>query len=152
MLFRSVALAHVRRAPWWVLGVMAVLTVVSLASRALILPALAWGVAVAPPFAVMFFGALALLHAPVVVPLPAGGGGVDVAFVAGFAGDFGSQQVSMLLLWRFYTVVVLTGLGVYAMIRSLGYHAATELFKIGWRKAARTDADLHGRAGEESTL
>jgi len=107
---------------------------------------------VAPPFAVMFFGALALLHAPVVVPLPAGGGGVDVAFVAGFAGDFGSQQVSMLLLWRFYTVVVLTGLGVYAMVRSLGYHAATELFKIGWRKARRTDADLHGRAGEESTL
>ena len=145
-----VALAHVRRAPWWVLGVMAVLTVVSLASRALILPALAWGVAVAPPFAVMFFGALALLHAPVVVPLPAGGGGVDVAFVAGFAGDFGSQQVPMLLLWRFYTVVLLTGLGVYAMIRSLGYHAATELFKIGWRKAARTNAAIHGRGGEET--
>jgi len=145
-----VALAHVRRAPWWVLGVMAVLTVVSLASRALILPALAWGVVVAPPFAVMFFGALALLHAPVVVPLPAGGGGVDVAFVAGFAGDFGSQQVPMLLLWRFYTVVLLTGLGVYAMIRSLGYHAATELFKIGWRKAARTNAAIHGRGGEET--
>src|SRR2546422_11465790 len=98
---------------------MAVLTVVSLASRALILPALAWGVVVAPPFAVMFFGALALLHAPVVVPLPAGGGGVDVAFVAGFAGDFGSQQVSMLLLWRFFTAGVVTGVGGCVMIWGL---------------------------------
>src|SRR5256886_4006479 len=145
-----VAWAHVRRAPRWVLGVMAVLTVVSLASRALILPALAWGAVAAPPFAVMFFGALALLHAPVVVPLPARRGGVDVAFLAGFAGDFGSRQVPMLLLWRFYSVVLLTGLGVYAMIRSLGYRAATELFKIGWRKAARTNAAIHGRGGEET--
>src|SRR5207245_8081154 len=57
-----VALAHVRRAPWWVLGVMAVLTVVSLASRGLILPALACVVAVAPPFAVMLLGVIARLH------------------------------------------------------------------------------------------
>src|SRR5207245_6946255 len=81
-----VALAHVRRAPWWVLGVMAVLTVVSLASRALILPALAWGVAVAPPFAVMFFGALALLAGPVVVTLPAGGAAVVCPVVRVCAG------------------------------------------------------------------
>lgn len=130
-----VAWAHVRRAPWWALGLAAALTAVSLVSRALILPALAWGMPDAPPLAETFFGALALLHAPLVVPLPAGGGGVDVAFLAGFAGDFGSHQVSMLLLWRFYTVVLLTALGVYAMIRSLGYRAATQLFKIGWSKA-----------------
>jgi len=62
-----VAWAHVRRAPFWALGAGALLTVVSLAARALILPALAWGMPHAPPFAQMFFGALALLHAPLVV-------------------------------------------------------------------------------------
>jgi uncharacterized membrane protein YbhN (UPF0104 family) len=146
-----VAWGHVRRAPRWVLGAIAVLTAVSLASRALILPALAWRMPDAPPLGETFYGALALLHAPLVVPLPAGGGGVDVAFLAGFAGDFGSRQVPMLLLWRFYTVVLLTALGVYAMIRSLGYRAATELFKIGWGKARRLEAAKHDRPGEEGT-
>lgn len=133
-----VAWAHVRRAPWWVLAVIALLTAVSLASRALILTALSHGLRDAPSVAVTFFGSLALLHAPLVVPLPAGGGGVDVAFLAGFAGDFGDHQVRMLLLWRFYTVVLLTVLGVYVSIRSLGYRAATQLFKIGWGKARPT--------------
>src|SRR5256885_13237778 len=127
-----VALAHVRRAPRWVLGAGALLTVVSVAARVLILPALAWGLPARPPFHQMFFGALALLHAPLVVPLPSGGGGLEVAFLNGFVGDFGGRQVTMLLLWRFYTAVLLTVLGVYALVRSVGYHAAVQLFKIGW--------------------
>lgn len=135
-----VAWGHVRRAPWWVLGIIALLTTVSLASRALILAALTWGQRDAPPVGITFFGSLALLHAPVVVPLPAGGGGVDAVFLTGFAGDFGSRQVTMLLLWRFYSVVLLTILGVYALIRSVGYRAATQLFTIGWGTARRTDA------------
>src|SRR5438874_4159342 len=129
-----VALAHVRRAPWWVLGAGGLLTVVSVAARALVLPALAWGLHGRPPFAQMFFGALALLHAPLVVPLPSGGGGLEVALLNGFAGDFGSRQVTMLLLWRFYTAILLTVVGVYALVRSVGYHAAVQLFKIGWGK------------------
>jgi uncharacterized membrane protein YbhN (UPF0104 family) len=129
-----VAWAHVRRAPWWALGAAALLTVVSLAARVLILPALTWTLPDRPPFPEMFFGALALLHAPLLVPLPSGGGGLEVAFLNGFAGDFGSHQVSMLLLWRFYTAVLLTVVGVYALVRSVGYHAAVQLFKIGWGK------------------
>jgi len=130
-----VALAHVRRAPWWALGAGALLTAVSVAARALILPALAWGQVDPPGFAVMFFGALVLIHAPLVVPLPSGGGGIEVAFLSGFAGDFGpGHQILMLLVWRFYTAVLLTALGVYALVRSVGYRAATQLFKIGWRK------------------
>jgi len=113
-----VALAHVRRAPWWVLLVGALLTVISLAARALILPALV---------------SLALLHAPLVVPLPSGGGGIEVAFLSGFAGDFGpGHQLTMLLLWRFYTTVLLTVLGVYLLIRTHGAAAAKELFTVGW--------------------
>src|SRR5689334_10566386 len=61
-----VAWAHVRRAPRWALGAGAVLTVVSVVARALILPALAWGVSNPPPFNQMFFGALALIHAPLI--------------------------------------------------------------------------------------
>ena len=130
-----VALAHVRRAPWWVLLAGALTTVVSLAARALILPALVWGHSGAPPFAVMFFGSLALIHAPLVVPLPSGGGGIEVAFLSGFAGDFGvGHQVTMLLLWRFYTTILLTILGVYLLVRTHGVTAAKELFTVGWFK------------------
>ena len=128
-----VALAHVRRAPWWVLFGGALLTVISLAARALILPALVWGHADAPSFGVMFFASLALLHAPLVVPLPSGGGGIEVAFLSGFAGDFGAgHQVMMLLLWRFYTTILLTVLGVYLLVRTHGAAAAKDLFTVGW--------------------
>lgn len=133
-----VALAHVRRAPWWVLFAGALLTVVSLAARALILPALVWGHADAPPFSVMFFGALALLHAPLVVPLPAGGGGIELAFLSGFAGDFGpGHQVTMLVMWRFYTTMLLTILGFYLLVRTHGVTAAKELFTVGWFRRRR---------------
>jgi uncharacterized membrane protein YbhN (UPF0104 family) len=135
-----VAMAHVRRAPWWVMLANAGLTAVSLAARALVLPALAWGAA-RPPFAEMFLGSLALLAAPLAVPLPSGGGGLEVAFLSGFAGEFGARQVLMLLLWRFYTTILLTGLGVYAMIRSLGLAAAKELFTIGWIRRARKEGE-----------
>jgi uncharacterized membrane protein YbhN (UPF0104 family) len=133
-----VALGHVRRAPWWALGVGALLTFVSLAARALILPAIAWGLPDAPPFGVMFFGALALLQAGLLVPLPSGGGGIEVAFLSGFAGDFPpGQNVILLLLWRFYTAILLTILGVYLLIRTHGAEAAKELFTVGWFRRRR---------------
>ncbi len=132
-----VALAHVRRARWWVLFVGALLTVVSLGARALILAALVWGHRDAPSFAVMFFGSLALLHAPLLVPLPSGGGGIEVAFLSGFAGDFGSAQVTMLLLWLFYTTILLTVLGFYLLVRTHGVAAAKELFTVGWFRRRR---------------
>lgn len=133
-----VALAHVRRAPWWVLFAGALLTVVSLAARALILPALLFGHPDAPPFSVMFFGSLALLHAPLVVPLPSGGGGIELAFLSGFAGNFGpGHQVMMLLLWRFYTTILLTIVGIYLLVRTHGAQAAKELLTVGWFRRRR---------------
>lgn len=129
-----VALAHVRRAPLWAQAVNAALTAISLAARALVLPALAWGMPDAPPFGQMFFGALALLASPLLVPLPSGGGGIEVAFLSGFAGDFGARGVTMLVWWRFYSVILLTAIGVYLMVHSLGSRAARELMTIGWRK------------------
>ncbi len=132
-----VAWTHVRRAPLWAQVVNAGLTAVSLSARALVLPALAWGIPDAPPFKEMFFGSLALLASPLLVPLPSGGGGIEVAFLSGFAGDFGVRGVRMLLWWRFYTVILLTGLGVYLMVHSLGIRAARELMTIGWARKRR---------------
>lgn len=132
-----VAWAHVRRAPLWVQFLNALLTAISLASRALILPALVWGSTDGPPFTQMFFGALALLASPLLVPLPSGGGGIEVVFLSGFAGDFGERQVPVLLLWRFYSVILLTVIGVYLMVHSLGVRAAKELMTIGWSKRVR---------------
>jgi len=132
-----VAWAHVRRAPMWVLGVGGLLTAISIAARVLILPALALGLPDRPSFGAMFFGALTLLHAPLLLPLPSGGGGIEVAFLSGFAGDFGAHAVTMLLLWRFYTALLLTLIGGYLLIRSVGYRAATELLKIGWVRRSK---------------
>lgn len=132
-----VAWAHVRRGPRWMLLLGALLTAASVAARALILPALALGDPADPGFATMFFGALVLIHAPLVLPLPAGGGGIEVAFLSGFAGDFGIHQVWMLVAWRFYTSFVLTAIGVYAMIRTLGLAAARKLVTFGWFKGSK---------------
>lgn len=134
-----VALAHVRRAPLWAQVVNAVLTAVSLVARALILPALAWGMPDAPPFGQMVFGALALLASPLLVPLPSGGGGIEVVFLSGFAGDFGEHAVRTLVWWRFYSVILLTAAGVYLMIHSLGLRAAKQLVTIGWARRKRSD-------------
>lgn len=128
-----VALAHVRRAPWWVLLVGALCTGGSFAARAFVLPALAIGLPAAPPFATMFLGSLALLHAVLLVPLPSGGGGIELAFLSGFAGDFGpGHGVVMLLLWRFYTGLLLAALGGYLLVRRHGARATRELLAAGW--------------------
>jgi uncharacterized membrane protein YbhN (UPF0104 family) len=127
-----VALAHVSRARWWALLLGALLTAASFAARALILSALALGMPDPPPFGRMLFGSLAPIHGALIVPLPSGGGGVEVAFMSGFAGDFGTHQVWMLVMWRVYSVLLLTALGCYAMIRTLGIAAARQLVSIGW--------------------
>src|SRR5207247_10781031 len=64
-----VALAHVRRAPWWVMALNGLLTAVSLVSRALLLPALAVGATPPPRLAPTVVGAPANAAAPPVAPL-----------------------------------------------------------------------------------
>jgi len=67
------------------------------------------------------------------VPLPSGGGGLEVAFLSGFAGEFpAGEQVIMLLLWRFYTGILLAALGVYFLLRRHGGRATRELLAAGW--------------------
>src|SRR5438128_2638531 len=44
-------------------------------------------------------------------------------------------------------VVALTALGVYQLVRTLGYRAAVELFKIGWGKTRGADTATLSRMG-----
>jgi uncharacterized membrane protein YbhN (UPF0104 family) len=133
-----VALAHVRRSPWWVVLSSALLTLVSVGARAAILPVLLLGIPGRPPLLDMFFGAVAMLHAPLVLPIPAGAGGVELAFFAGIAGAFDpARRVEFLLLWRFYTVGVVTALGVYLLVRTTGWKAAFDLLRGIYRPASR---------------
>src|SRR2546430_15771796 len=94
-----------------------------------------------PPLSQMFFGALALLHAPLVVPLPSGGGGLEVAFMQGFAGDFEAAQVRMLLWWRVFSELALTPPGGAGVVRPLRYPAAVEPRQEGGGK--RRGLGLH---------
>ncbi len=58
---------------------------------------------------------------------------IEVAFLSGFAGEFGAgHQVMMLLQWRFYTTILLTVLGMYLLVRTHGLRAAKDLFTVGW--------------------
>ena len=41
-------------------------------------------------------------------------------------------QLVMLLLWRFYTTILLTVLGFYLLVLTHGVAAAKELFTVGW--------------------
>ena len=43
----------------------------------------------------------------------------------------------MLLFWRVYSFVVLSVLGVYTLIHSLGLKAAKELFSIGYGRRSK---------------
>ena len=49
------------------------------------------------------------------------------------------RQVPVLVWWRFYSVFLLTGLGIYLMIRELGLRAVKELVTIGWRRRAKPE-------------
>jgi hypothetical protein len=64
-----------------------------------------------------------------------------VAFLSGFAGEFGARAVSMLVLWRFYAVILMTVLGAYLMVHSLGAKAARQLVTIGWVKPRKRKND-----------
>jgi uncharacterized membrane protein YbhN (UPF0104 family) len=65
----------------------------------------------------VILGSFGLVHGQLFLPTPAGAGGVDVGFVAGFAGSLtGPQVAGLLLAWRAYTTGfdLLLGAGLFA--------------------------------------
>jgi uncharacterized protein (TIRG00374 family) len=95
------------------------LTAVSMASRVAILPVLLWGAgALRDPLSVMV-GSFALIYAQLLLPTPAGVGGVELGFVLGVAPLMPPASVARLLLvWRVVTVGVPAGLGAVLFARA----------------------------------
>ena len=103
------------------------MTAVNLVARTAILPILALTLVDPPAMGPVALGAFALLYSQLVLPTPAGIGGVEFGFLAGAAGSFGAGEGMLLLLWRFYTVGLGAVLGGYFLIRLYGWPAARRL-------------------------
>lgn len=88
------------------------LTGLSMAARVAILPVLMWGAgALTDPLAAAV-GSFGLIYAQLVLPTPAGAGGVELAFVVGLAPHLMAAEVaSLLIAWRVLTLVIPAGLG-----------------------------------------
>lgn len=96
----------------------AALTGLSMIARTAILPVLAAGLPGLDPRAVVV-GSFALLYGQLVLPTPAGAGGVELGFVGGFAGALAPAALAELLItWRIYTLILGAGLGALLLARA----------------------------------
>ena len=92
-----------------------VMSVIHVAMRLCVLPALVLGAGVVAPLAPLALWPLGLLYGAAVVPAPGGGGAVELAFRAALAGVIGpSLFAAALLWWRFYTFYIYIVLGAFA--------------------------------------
>lgn len=95
------------------------LTLLSMAARVAVLPVLLWGLgALRDPMTVLV-GSFALIYAQLILPTPAGLGGVELGFVVGVAPLLPPSQIAGLLVgWRIITVGIPAGLGAALFARS----------------------------------
>lgn len=101
-------------------------TAVSVACRIAILPVLVLGILPPGDYEAAIFGSFLLLFGQLLVPVPAGAGVVDAAFLGGVAGVTAG---STLLAWRFYT----TGFGVALGALLLAWRGVP-VSALGWRR------------------
>jgi uncharacterized protein (TIRG00374 family) len=88
------------------------MSVIHVAMRLCVLPALVFGAGVDAPLAPLALWPLGLLYGAAVVPAPGGGGAVELAFRAALAPVIGpSLFAAALLWWRFYTFYIYIVLG-----------------------------------------
>lgn len=91
-----------------------VMSVIHVAMRLFVLPALVLGAGVKAPLAPLALWPLGLLYGAAVVPAPGGGGAVELAFRAALAGVIGPAYFAAALLWwRFYTFYIYIILGAF---------------------------------------
>lgn len=90
-----------------------VTTVVSVMSRVAVLPVLMLSAGPPGEVEVTLLGSFVLLFGQVMVPLPAGAGVVEAAFLGGLAGV---TAAATLIAWRFYTTVIGVILGVALLV------------------------------------
>jgi uncharacterized membrane protein YbhN (UPF0104 family) len=106
------AWVYARRMPPWPLLMGAVMSFVSLAARVAILPVLTLTLSHPPPVGPLAFASFALLYSQLLLPTPAGAGIVDIGFLGGAIGIIGGGDKRLLILWRFYTTIILVLLGI----------------------------------------
>jgi uncharacterized membrane protein YbhN (UPF0104 family) len=81
------------------------LAVLSVATRTAVLPVLTLAYTTVNLTSVTI-GSFALLYGQMVIPTPAGAGGVELGFIGGFQGTLGASELAALLIsWRFYTLL-----------------------------------------------
>jgi uncharacterized protein (TIRG00374 family) len=97
----------------WAAGAF-LMSVVHVAMRLCVLPALVLGAGADAPLAPLALWPLGLLYGAAVVPAPGGGGAVELAFRAALAPVIGHTLfVAALLWWRFYTFYIYIILGAF---------------------------------------
>jgi uncharacterized membrane protein YbhN (UPF0104 family) len=134
------ALVYWRRMPRWPLVASIPLTLVNLVSRVAILPVLALTLTSPPAMGPLALGSFALLYSQLVLPTPSGAGAVELGFLGGAAGDLGSDQAWLLLVWRFYTNGVGVLLGVWLAASIYGWPALRKMVRRGAEMAEQADA------------
>lgn len=97
----------------WAFGAY-VMSVLHVAMRLCVLPALVLGAGVVAPLAPLALWPLGLLYGAAIVPAPGGGGAVELAFRAALADVIGPTVFAAALLWwRFYTFYIYIVLGAF---------------------------------------
>jgi hypothetical protein len=115
------------------------MSVIHVAMRLCVLPALVLGAGASAPLAPLALWPLGLLYGAAVVPAPGGGGAVELAFRAALATVIGpSLFAAALLWWRFYTFYIYIVLGAIVA-------GGTAI------RALRKTAELEDELGDAST-
>lgn len=110
------ALASVRALPGRSVALATALTAVCMSLRVAVLPVLLIPYQVQSHAGAVILGSFGLVHGQLLLPTPAGVGGVELGFAAGFAGSLsGPQLAGLLVAWRVYTTVfdALLGAGLF---------------------------------------
>jgi uncharacterized membrane protein YbhN (UPF0104 family) len=112
------AVRDVRRLSSGTLLAAGALTLLVTAARITVLPVLLWSIVpVQDPVAVLL-GSFALVYSQLLLPTPAGAGGVELGFVLGLAPTLAAAQIaSLLVVWRVYTLGIPAGLGAVLLLR-----------------------------------
>jgi len=119
------------------------MSVVHVAMRLCVLPAIVYGAGASAPLAPLALWPLGLLYGAAVVPAPGGGGAVELAFRATLAGVIGpSLFAAALLWWRFYTFYIYIVLGAIVA-------GNTALRAV--RKTAEMEEELEDASGSDET-
>jgi len=114
------ALRETRRLSPAVLAGAAALTAVSMLARVAVLPVLLLAFVPLPHPVAALVGSFALIYSQLILPTPAGVGGVELGFVAGLAPMLPPADTAALLVaWRLYSLVIPAGLGGVLLLRDV---------------------------------